>query len=159
MNKALAEELKPLERTAPLIPHENVVLNVDGFVYRHLLVRLPADFVADDLKEPGVWRKVQGSRNALRKHDHLYLVAYDESWAADAVVASGTAASAVLCKPKLTNFPERYDRLFEDENYRVAWMGTGYIVERKKDGHRMTAPVPSAAHAERDLRNIYPKAA
>jgi hypothetical protein len=120
------------------------------------MVRLPKDIVADDLKEPGIWRAVQGSGKALRKHDHLYCVAFDEAWAADVVVASASNDSAVLCKPRLIEFPERYDKLFEDDLYRVAWMGSGYVVERKSDGHRMTQPTANAGLAERELARLYP---
>ncbi|MDN2579191.1 hypothetical protein [Aquibium sp. ELW1220] len=139
------------------IDPRNIVMNDAGFAWRSFMVRLPVDAVADHLKEPTIWAKVQKSANALRKHDRLYIVAFDEGWVAEAFVTDADKSRAVLAKPRLTVFSERFDSLFQDENYRVAWMGSGYVVERKSDGHRMTAPVHSAAIAERDLRNIYPQ--
>jgi hypothetical protein len=148
------DDLKPREPIA--IDPARVTLSNNGFGWRDFMVRLPKDFVADDLKEPSIWRKVQLGANALRRHDHLYLVSHDENWVAEAIVADAERNHAVLCKPRITNFPERYDRFFEDENYRVKWMGQGYVVERKRDGHVMCQPLGSAALAERELQRLYP---
>lgn len=138
------------------IDPKNVTLNSNGFGWREFMVRLPAGMVADNLKEPAIWAKVQKGPNAFRRHDRVYAVAFDESWIAEAIVIDGDKGRAVLAKPRLTTFGERFDRLFEDENYRVTWMGSGYVVERKSDGHRMTQPAQTVALAERDLRNLYP---
>lgn len=132
-----------------------VTLNHGGFGWRDYMVRLPEGCIADDLKEPGLWRRVQKGPNALRRHDHLYLVSYDETWSADAIVADANANEAVLCKPRVTTFPERYDRLFEDDSYRIVWMGNGYRVQRKKDAQHVTPLVANAVLAERDLRQMY----
>ena len=141
------------------IDQRNVTLNANGFGWREFMVRLPAGMVADNLKEPSLWAKVQKGPNALRKHDRVYAVAFDESWVAEAIVIDADKEKAVLAKPRLTTFGERFDKLFETEDYRTVWMGEGYVVERKSDGHRMTQPVHSAAIAERDLRNLYPSKA
>jgi hypothetical protein len=138
------------------IDPRNVTRNSDGFMWREFAIRLPAGMVADTLKEPSIWAKVQKGANALRKHDRLYLIAFDESWVAEAIVIEADKEKAVLAKPRLTTFGERFDKLFETEDYRVAWTGTGYTVERKSDGHRMTQIVHSRAMAEKDLRNLYP---
>lgn len=151
---------KPEETYSPREPlavdAARVTLNNDGFGWREFLVRLPEGLVADDLKEPTIWRKVQGGPNSFRRHDHLYLVSFDETWVADAIVADADKRQAVLCKPRVTTFPARYDQFFQDENYRVIWTGAGYCVERKRDGHRMTQPTANAALAERDLTRLYP---
>ncbi len=135
----------------------HVTLNASGFAWREFMVRLPQSAVANDLSDPTIWRKVQKSPNALRRHDRVYVVAYDESWSAEAIVGEADGSKAVLCKPRLVTFPERFDQLFQTEDFRVAWMGAGYVVERKADGHRLTAPVHSAALAERALREQYPQ--
>lgn len=141
------------------IDPKNVVRNSDGFMWREFGVRLPANMVADSLKEPTIWARVQKGPNAFRRHDRVYAVAYDESWVAEAIVIDANKDRAILAKPRLTAFGERFDKLLETEDYRTVWMGTGYVIERKSDGHRMTQPAQSAALAERDLRNLYPSKA
>lgn len=145
-------------RKPPLIAPEMVKLDADGFVIRGWFIRLPKGFQADDLKEPSLWSRVQGDqRKALRQFDKLLLVAYDEDWLAEAIVVRATGATAVLSRPRIVSIGERYERLFEDENFRVRWVGSGYIVERKLDGRRMSHIAATIAVAERDLRNMYPK--
>ena len=138
---------------------KQVIRNNDGFGYRDFAVRLPAGATADCLKSPEIWRRVQGAKGvSLRRHDHLYLVAFDETWAAECLVADADAGKAVLTKPRIHQFDlGRFDNLFSDELYRVAWTGGGYIVERKSDKAVMSNPVPNTALAERDLTRLYPK--
>jgi hypothetical protein len=143
---------KPVE-----IKSENVQKNSDGFCWREWQVRLPADAVADDHKNPAIWRGVQRGRFPFRRHDRVYCIAYDESWVAEAIVADADQNQVVLAKPRLTLFPARFDKLFQDDLYRVVWMGSGYIVERKSDGRRMTQTAPTAQIAERDLIALHPK--
>ena len=160
MNKAAAIlEANVKGREVPVIIAANVIINSDGFAWRDIMIRLPKDAVADDLKEPGMWRKVQASDRALRRHDHLYIVSFEEDWAAECIVADATKDRAVLTKPRLIAFPDRYERLFQDDMYRVSWVGTGYCVERKSDGHRMTQPVATAQIAERQLVSLHPRVA
>ncbi|TGR22403.1 MULTISPECIES: hypothetical protein [unclassified Mesorhizobium] len=153
----ISTEIPAAPRLAPVIDPARVELQHSGQVWREYLVRVPSDFVADDLKEPGVWRKLQnGSRNALRKFDRVTVVAYDETWLAEAIVASADAKGAVLAKPRITTMPARFDKLFEDDKYRVAWNGFGYVVERKSDGHVMTQATANAELATRLLTQLYP---
>lgn len=153
----ISTEIPAAPRHAPVIDPARVELQHSGQVWREYLVRVPADFVADDLKEPGVWRKLQnGSRNALKKFDRITVVAYDETWVAEALVASADVKGAVLAKPRITTLPARFDKLFEDDKYRVAWNGFGYVVERKSDGHAMTSPTANAELATRLLASLYP---
>jgi hypothetical protein len=143
-------------RRLPTIDPGFVTLNHEGFGWREWLVRLPAEAIADDLKEPGLWSRVQKHRSAMRRHDHLYLVAHDESWAAEAVVVDAGPLAAVISKPRLMKFEARTQPLFEDSTYRVKWYGDGYAAERRSDGMRMTAKVANEALAERDLARLYP---
>lgn len=153
-----AADLKPAARQAPEIDPARVLLQSSGFIWREYLVRCPADMVSDDLKEPGIWRRLQGSggTKSLKKHDRVYIVAFDESWVAEAIVASADNKGAVLGKPRLTTFPERYDKLFNDGTYRVEWDGAGFVVVRIADGHVMTQPTQNVALAERLLAQLYP---
>ncbi|MER9840327.1 hypothetical protein NKJ59_03580 [Mesorhizobium australicum] len=149
--------LKTAERQAPEIDPARVQIQSAGQVWREYFVRAPAGFVADDLKTPSAWRKVQvGSRSGLKKFDHVFVVAFDESWVAEAIVASADTKGVVLAKPRVTSLPERFDQLFQDENYRVVFNGAGYIVERKSDGHPMTQPTANADLAARLLAQLYP---
>jgi hypothetical protein len=95
---------------------------------------------------------------SLRKHDQLYLIAYDESWVVpQALVSEADSDGATLANTKLAQTPQRARTLFRDSNYAIVWNGVGWHVERLKDGHRMTGTVLSVELAERDLRNCYPK--
>jgi hypothetical protein len=153
-----AADLKPAARLVPVIDPARVTLHANGHVWREYMVRCPADMVSDDLKEPSIWRKLQGSgsRNALKKYDKLLIVAFDESWAAEALVATADSKGAVLAKPKIISMPERYDKLLNDGTYRIEWNGYGYVSVRISDGHVMTQPVPNVALAERLLAQLYP---
>jgi hypothetical protein len=159
MRKAeISTEIPSTPRQTPEIDPARVTLQATGFIWREYMVRCPADMVSDDLKEPGIWRKLQisGSRNALKKFDRLLIVAFDETWVAEALVASADSKGAVLAKPKITGMPERYDRLFNDGTYRVEWNGFGFVVVRIADGHVMTSATANAALAERLLAQLYP---
>ena len=142
----------------PYIDPNRVTVDSAGFALRKLFIRLPAEFIAADLADPAVWEKVQANTaKALKRHDNLYIVAFDESWVAEAIVADADGKQAVLAKPRLTDLQhDRFNSLFQDENYRIEWNGSGFVVVRKKDGHVMTQPAALAAHAERDLRQLYP---
>ena len=152
--KSKDDDLKP--RELPIIPAGNIALNTSGMLWREFLVRLPKDFIADDLKEPVVWSRIQGGHYSLVKFDKLTLVAFDESWIAEAIVADAGNNHIVLSKPRITQMPERFGNLLETEEYKVVWGGSGYFVERKSDRKAITRPTSSAALAERDLAALYP---
>lgn len=148
------------KRVKPVIDPANVSAQSEGIHWREILVRLPASATLADLNDEAIWKKVQGSHmTALRRLDRVHICAFDESWIADAIVSGATGVGVTLAGIRKTDLPPRTQKLYEDDQYRVAWVGTGYVVERKKDGQRMTQPVVSVAQAERDLRNIYAKAA
>lgn len=144
------------ERAVPEIDPARIALQYAGQIWREYLVRVPADFVADDLKSPSAWRKVQASRNALKKFDRVFIVSFDESWIAEAIVASADHKGAVLGKPRITTLPARFDQHFQDDKYRVIFNGHGYIVERKADGHPMTQATANPELATRLLVQLYP---
>ncbi|TIO26938.1 hypothetical protein [Mesorhizobium sp.] len=158
MAKTTLDTLIPesADRKLPEIDPARVTLQQSGQIWREYMARVPADFVADDLKSPSAWRKVQASRNALKKFDRVFVVAFDESWFAEAIVASADSKGAVLAKPRVTTMPARYDALFQDDLYRVAWNGFGYVVERKSDGHAMTQATANPELATRLLVQLYP---
>jgi hypothetical protein len=142
----------------PYIDPQLCQIQYAGQAFKIVFARLPKEFIADDLKRPEVWKKLQAKPNkALRKFDQVVCVAYDESWMAESTCCEARGETAVLAKPRITTFPDRYEPLFSDENYAVEFVGSGFAVRRKKDGVLMTQPIATAALAERDLRNLYPK--
>ena len=144
-------------RTTPIIDPANVTVESRGFVRKSLTVRLPENFVADDLKEVSVWRKVQQSSKSLCQHDALFLVAWDQSWVAEAIVSHAAGTTATLAGVRIIQTPQRAKALFRDDTYAVVWNGGGYHVERIRDGHKMTSSVVNDRLAERDLVALYPQ--
>ncbi|RWK49423.1 MAG: hypothetical protein EOR47_14190 [Mesorhizobium sp.] len=157
MTKALdPASLKSADRHVPEIDPARVQVQAAGQITREYFVRCPAGMVADDMKEPSIWRKVQASRNAFKKFDRVFIVSFDETWIAEAIVAGADNKSAVLGKPRIETLPTRYDKLFSDGTYKVEFNGIGFVVIRISDGHTMTQPTANAALAERLLVQMYP---
>jgi hypothetical protein len=148
---------KPPEKLPEIVP-EHCTVQATGFVYKELVVRAPKGYTADMLNSnPKAWVKVQARGKALKKLDRVVVIAWDESWMADAVVAEASMTSVTFAKPRITTLGERQDKVIEDENYRIEWNGRGYVVRRKSDSVVVTETAPTLALAERDLRNLYPK--
>lgn len=126
---------------------------------REWFVRLPEGMVADDLKDPTIWSRVQSDRGkALLRHDKLYLVDYAESFAVEARVTDVTVISAALALQKIISLGERLMPLFHDEKYSVKWDPRGYFVMRKADQMQMGSHFGSEELAIRHLRSLYPMA-
>jgi hypothetical protein len=150
------EEMRKLTPVSPA----DVRVNYAGFVFRELFIRLPRGVIADDLKEPSLWSRVQGSNNsALRKFDRVFLVSFDESWIAESVVDGATDTGASLAKPRITLLKQRTEQLFGDGTYQVEFNGRGYHVVRLRDGQSMSDTLANAALAERALTSLYPRRA
>lgn len=132
-----------------------VLLDLDGIRTRRWFVQLPPGVVADRLKEPGIWARVQQSRQkTLHVHDHVYIAG--DGFSVDAVVTASSPDSVVLAMSKIVSHPERTTRLFADDNYRVEWDGDGYHVARKSDGRRISLPLGSEALAVLHIQRQYP---
>jgi len=139
------------------IDSSTVTLDMAGTVSRHWHVILPEGMVADGVKDPAIWSRVQGNRRTtMRKHDRIYAVAYDGSFAIEARVAEAVVDAVVLAKPSILSFPERRTPLFSDENYRLEWRGDGFAVIRRADGLQMGGLQPSETLAIQHLRRQYP---
>ncbi|MCP4318544.1 MAG: hypothetical protein GY789_21675 [Hyphomicrobiales bacterium] len=64
------------DRKLPEFMPAGVLVSTEGFQWRGILVRCPRNMVADDLRSPSIWRRVQTSRqSALCKLDHLTILA------------------------------------------------------------------------------------
>ena len=84
----------PLTRKLPQVDPNRVTVDHSGFARKSLVVRLPPDLIADDLKEPGTWSRVQRSADkSLRQHDTVDLIAFDQTWVAEAIVSETTPAA------------------------------------------------------------------
>jgi hypothetical protein len=143
-------------REPPVIDPANVSVEFIGLNLRKLFVRLPRDFILDDLKEPKVWRRVQAHfSKSLRKFDEVLLVSYDESWIARAFVGHADSMKAVLARPEKVSFPDRFERLPEDELYKTVWNGVSFDVVRRKDNHVMGKAATIGA-AQRMIDQLYP---
>jgi len=139
------------------IDPRSVVRDSAGFGWSSYMVRLPKGVVMDDLKRPDLWRAVQGSSNSLKKHDLVYVVDHSEAWSADCRVIQADKEKAVLSKPRVHLFEERFDHLPQTEDYRIEWTGAGFCVVRKADGARLTPAVHSVAVAEKEMHGLYPR--
>jgi len=123
------------------------------------MVRLPLNVVANDLNaNPDLWQRVQAnSSKALRKFDKLLLIAYDETWAAEALVAEANAYRVTLAKPAIYTLPERNERLLNDGTYRIVWAGAGYDVIRNSDNAAVSRGHANVPLAERALAQQHPR--
>jgi hypothetical protein len=163
MSTKVAEKVEAasdLGRKLPESDPARVDMNSDGRFTREIFVRLPADLVADDLKEPSIWKRVQQNRlKSLRKLDRLLMVTDDESALFEAVVAGADNAGVTLGGIKRTVLVSRQGALFADANYRLAWTGTGYSVIRRRDDMVVREGLGSEQLAVAAIGNLYPKAA
>ena len=151
-------EAQKLPKGQNIDPNQ-VKLNYAGFMFTEWFVRLPKDVIADDLKEPGLWRLYQSGQNGIRKFDRLMIVAWDESWIAEAIAEHATREGVWLSVSRVKQLSDRAERLFGDGTYQVQWNGTGYHVTRLADGAKMTDTFHNAALAERALVGLYPRRA
>jgi len=121
-------------RKAPKINPADCKVNYDGNVFKELFCRLPATFVADDIKEGSIWQNVQSAPGkSLRKLDRVVLVNHDESAMWTAYVAEANGVMATLSTPAKHDLKARMTQMFEDDIYRVIWTGAQYQVQRKSD--------------------------
>ena len=145
-----------IARGLPQVRTNMVTVNAEGFAWREIMVRMPADAIADDLKEPSIWRDIQHSAKRLYEDDHLYIKAFDRSWAAEAVVASVNLEGATLGTFKIIKMHERTKPFLNDGTYRVILHGVGFAVERIADGQIMSEVMQNEKLAERELVDLYP---
>lgn len=129
----VAAEPKPVE-----VEPNKVMVDIAGHARRWVSVRCPEGMVQDDLRSPKIWRRVQADRGrALLKHDDLYILGFDESWFAEAIVCHATNAEASLVIKKVGSFREQSQTFYSDGTYQVFWDGAGFGVRRIEGGVRM----------------------
>lgn len=80
-------------------------MDFSGQLSRRVQVIAPEAMAADDLSNSEIWRLVQGSPLArLQRLDRLLIVAHDEVWAAEALVASANEHGAELAGVRVFDF-------------------------------------------------------
>ena len=143
----------------PEIKPEHVQVNAVDQVWRTILVRLPENMVADDLRTPSVWKKAQASpQSALIKLDHLFILAFDESFAVSAVVTHASSTEASLSITKVHSFKELGKSFYSDGTLEIFWDGSSYGVRRVSDQVRIISQGFSREDlAVTALRAWYPK--
>lgn len=163
---AVAEQTKPEKKATPQervvepVDPKLVLLDHDGFITRSWNVTLPEGTVAQDLNDhPDMWRRVQADLlKAFRPHDRLTIFGFDHSWCIDVIVSGATQTAVSVATVKMINgLPARTAGLPETEDFRVAWVGAGYVVIDKKDGRRRSQPVVSLGEATREMHALYPR--
>lgn len=158
--KARDENLAPVVQPAMSkeIPPERMFLDHSGQLLRHWIIRLPQGFVAGDLGETGIWRRIQGNaRLALRRHDTIYCIAWDESWSAEARVSDANNKDVALSKPRIVDMESRIKQLPDDGDYHIEWMGDGFRVIRNTDHAIMTQSVANEQTAIREMALLHPR--
>jgi hypothetical protein len=151
----------PKDRKPPVINPEWVTVEDAYQTYRLLSIRLPDGCTLVDVNEvPTLWRLVQGSNVvSLRRFDRVTLIAFDESFLVDAVVAGATNVNVTLAGIRRIDLPARTAALPGDDLHSIAWVGNGYQVIRRKDQMRMGPPQPTISAAQRHMDNLYPRPA
>jgi hypothetical protein len=153
-----ADGAKPDERTLPKIDPAAVSVNWSGQSNKSLFVRLPQGAIADDLKEPSIWRSVQKlPSKALSAYDTVDMVAYDQSWMAEARVTESDAAGATLAGVRIIQTPRRHQNLPQDEKHYTAWVGTGYRIKRRSDDQTVSGLLVTLREVETAFTNLYPR--
>ena len=151
---------KTEEREIPVIPITSFKWNAEHFEWREARINLPAGLVAQDLQDAQdtIWRIIQNNAaTGLHKFDRVFIIAHDETWAAEARVGHADKNRVVLANITIIKLPVVDLGLYDDGTYRVIPFPGGYIVQRNSDAVRMsnaTFDNPEAAKAE--LLRLYP---
>lgn len=152
-----AEETTAL-RKEPAVQPRCVWRNRAGSRWCEWGCTFPEGATVDDLKEPGLWWRVQqDSQSALKKEDEVRIRAFDSSWVAHCYVAHASLTQVILATVSITKLPGQREHLYEDDLYFVKFVGHGYGVFRKTDGQQMAPAVHSADAAQSVLIGLYPK--
>lgn len=157
---AVAAETVPVKPVE--IDPKRCTLHGDGQCWREWQIVLPPGVIADDLKRPELFRRVQADRTkALQRHDKIYVIAGDDSWSAEGRITSANNSGAVAAMQRIIPNESRIEQALESEDYKVQWVneqtGVGFAVMRKADGRRVSEIFHSKMLAERALIQQYPK--
>ena len=148
----------PSKRKLPVINPETAAVNIAGAVIKELFVRLPVDAIADDLKERGIWKRIQANPGlALRKMDRVIIVAHDESMMWTAYCTESGPLWANISRPTKHELKSRHSNYYSDETYQVAWSGAQFVVVRRRDSHEMPGAYATEQAAIKGLNDLYPK--
>jgi hypothetical protein len=134
-------------------------VNNCGQIWRDVLVRMPEGAVADDLRDPRIWKAVQGTPfTALVKLDQLLILGFQEDWGAEAIVTHASHAEARLLIKKVFGFGGGIgEGLYSDGTLEIAWDGSSYCVRRVNDQMIVDRGFSTEGAAVDALRRHYPK--
>lgn len=130
-----------------------------GFGRRWLTVRLPEGMTADDLRDPGIWARVQDKPGkSLNRWDAVLCIAFDESFAVEALVTEANASSVVLSFSKVHSGKQRINPGYTDGTYKLEWRGSGFRILRIADSFEMPdGPFATEAAAITAMHRLHPK--
>jgi hypothetical protein len=121
-------------------------------VIRRWHVKLPEGVTADDLNSPDIWVKVQIARDQpLSRHDLVYVVGHDDSFAVEARVAQTRTGHVLLTGTRVLNFPPHPRH---EGKFKVERMGAGYAVVRIADGMQVGEAHQNNAQAVQHLERL-----
>lgn len=143
----------------PFIPPRNVMPPHGKPFGREWFIRLPEGMGLDDLKDPDVFRAIQGnSASSLTELDEVTLVSFDRKWLVKAIVGRADHKGVQLFAFQKFDMPERYDRLPEDEMFGSRWNGVGYEIFRKSDGKPIPTPFLANVNVvQQEMTKLHPK--
>lgn len=125
-------------RKIPRIRRRDVRRNTEGnFCFSEWFIRLPDGLVFQDINDAQgeIWKDVQtAGGTALRRFDNVRMVAADESWLADGIVADANIDKVVFAGLKRVQLVARIETFVtNDGRYRAEWAGAGYGIFRRSD--------------------------
>ena len=138
----------------------NVKIDVDGFVRRSIVIRVPDTILtaAILIEEPrACFSAIQRSPSVcIRALDDILFVA--TTWLAEAICLESNAETITLGKTRIQARDARSAvALFATDEFQISFVNGGYDVVRKADQRTMASGFASAQLAERHLTSLYPK--
>jgi len=96
----------------------------------------------------------------VERSDHLFVLAFDESWYARALCSHATSTEAHVVVEKVGSYRDKGSTFFNDGTLEVFWDGAAYGVRRIADQVRLISEgFLTEGQAIAALRNWYPKKA
>jgi hypothetical protein len=148
-----AEVETATERQEPTI--SKVQVDKEGFVSRDVFAWAGPDTVADDLRDPAIWKKIQmSSMTVLRKYDRVTVFGEDESWMVEGVVSVAKKDSVRLGILKVASFLEVGEGLYRDAEHCVIFDSGWFYIERLIDGVRVSNGLATEAACIHQIHQI-----
>jgi hypothetical protein len=145
-------EIVPAAPETPL-PLKQSALTVQskGHLVKHVFIEVPEDITFQNLlDDPKLFRLIQKSRDALNEDDIVTLRSF--SWRVHTSVDFASPEEALLFKAPVLTRRDRNRVPYQDDNFEVRSVGSGWSWFRRKDSVRMTTAIfPTWEQAKLDL--------